>query len=217
MTRASFGVDPVRHDRHHTAARGGITTATLAFVRGAYDIHIEAEPAAVRLFTARFAGRQPAVSTSGATVRIRYWPGLTPRGRGDITLNPEVNWAIRVDGGVGGLDADLTRLRLSSIDIYGGASQVTLRLPRLATGKVPVRISGGASRVTIRRPTGTGACLHISRGAAQLTFDAQHFRAIGGGLQLASSSETTGAGHYDIDIGSGASRVTVTNDNGEEG
>jgi hypothetical protein len=75
---------------------------------------------------------------------------------------------------------------------------------------VPVRIGGGASHVRIYRPAGTPARLWIGRGVADLTFDEQHFGAVGGRLRLESREADSTDGRYDIEVAGGASHVQVT-------
>jgi hypothetical protein len=195
---------------HHTAPRGEHTEATLDFTRGASSVHILPEQAPDRLFTAQFTGRQPTVSVTGGTVSIRYPVGPNFRTGGEVTLNPDLSWTIRIQDGAVGLDADLTRVGLSAIDVDGGASRVTLHLPRPDDVIIPVHISGGASRVTILRPTGVATRLYVRKGAAELAFDKQRFGAVGGEVQLESPPVAGSAGRYDITIGSGASHLTVT-------
>ena len=209
MPPPSAGEPAAGREDHHTAPRGDHAEATLAFSRGASDIRIDPEPRSDRLFTARFTGRKPTVSVAGGTVSIRYPAALNFRTRGDVALNPDVTWTIRIQGGADGLHADLARVGLSAIDIDGGASQVTLRLPSPGDTAIPIRIGGGASHVTILRPPGVVARLNISKGAADLAFDEQRFGAIGGEIQLESPPTAGGTGRYDIDIGSGASHLTV--------
>jgi hypothetical protein len=209
MPPPSAGEPAAGREDHHTTPRGDHTEATLAFSRGASKIRIDPEQILDRLFTARFTGRQPAVSVARGTVSIRYPVGLSFRTGGEVSLNPDVTWAIRIQGGADGLHADLTRVGLSVIDIDGGASQVSLRLSSPGDATVPIRIGGGASRVTIHRPTGVATRLNVSKGAADLTFDEQRFGAIGGEIQLESPPTAGGTGRYDISIGSGASHLTV--------
>jgi hypothetical protein len=67
--------DPVAgREDHHTAPRGDRTEATLAFTRGASDIHIHPEQVAARLFTARFY-RPPAHGVGGPWHGQRWVPG----------------------------------------------------------------------------------------------------------------------------------------------
>jgi hypothetical protein len=197
------------HEDLHTAPRGDHSEAALAFTRGASDVRIHPEQEAERLFTARFTGRQPTVSAARGTVSIRYPAQLSRRTGGDVTLNPHLTWAIRVQGDASRLNADLTQVGLSAIDIDGGASQVTLRLPPPGDVTVPVRIGGGASHVTVLRPAGVVARLTVSKGAADLAFDEQRFGAVGGEIKLQSPPAPGQTGCYEISIGSGASHLIV--------
>jgi hypothetical protein len=126
-----------------------------------------------------------------------------------VSLNPDVTWAIRIQGGADDVYGELCRIGLSMVDIDAGASEVYLRLASPGSATVPIRIGGGASRVTILRPVGVATRLNISKGAADLSFDEQRFGAIGGEIQLESPSTAGGTGCYDISIGSGASHLTV--------
>jgi hypothetical protein len=204
----SRGPDTSSRHRDYTAPRRGIAAGTLAFTRGARDVDIYAEQTSDRLFTARFQGRQPKVSVNGkSTVEVHYRFGR-PRTQGLIQLNPAVKWAIQIWGGAGHLNADLTGLVLASISIDGGASHVTLRLPE-PSARVPVHIRRGASQVTILRPPGVPAGLDVTKGASQLVFDEQRFGALGGDIQLRSPTGNGSSGRYDIDVGGGASRLSV--------
>jgi hypothetical protein len=192
--------------REHTAARGRATTGDLELTRGARELRIHAGQDPSRLFTARFQGRQPAVTVTRATVAVRYpYSALHPPG--EVALNRAVTWAIQVHGGARNVDADLTNVPIASLSISGGASGVTLRLSE-PNGWVPIRIGGGASNVTILRPPHVGARLRVKRGAAHLTFDEQRLGAVGGLIRLESPPDGTTNG-YDIHVASGANRLTV--------
>ena len=191
----------------HAAARGGITAATLAFTRGVSGVNIHGAETSDQLFTARFHDRRPAVTLADGTLEVRYRAGLKPT-KGEVELSPAVAWAIEICGGAARLDADLTRVTLASITIFGGASHVTLRLPE-ARARIPIRIAGGAKQVAILRPAGVGAELHIGKGAAHLTVDEQRFGALGGDIRLESSPGHPSSARYDIDVRSGANHMTV--------
>ena len=90
-----------------------------------------------------------------------------------MSLNATVPWSVLLKGGMWKLTADLRPLRLGSLDVGGGASDVEVWLPA-PTGVVPVRVSGGASRVTSAPPRRRAALRAvISGGASQLVFDGQ--------------------------------------------
>jgi hypothetical protein len=187
----------------------------LEFTRGAARLTIRGARIP-ELFQARFDRPAPSVSVDGGAVTVRY-PRFSPGGwlrpwarrGGQMTLNQEVAWAIRVRRGVAHLDADLRDLRVESVETSQGASRVELRLPR-PSGVVPVRIGGGASHVRIRRPAGTPARLRIGRGVADLSFDEQEFGAVGGRLRLESPQAGGADGRYEIEIAGGAAHVQVT-------
>jgi hypothetical protein len=197
-----------------SAPLGSLRNGRLEFTRGAARLTIRSS-SIPDLFRAGFDRPAPSVSVHGGAVTVRY-PRLSPsrwlrpwaRRGGQVTLNQDVTWAIRVRRGVAQLDADLRDLQVESVDVSQGASRVEVRLPR-PSGVVPVRVGGGASHVRIRRPAGTPARLRIGRGVADLTFDEQEFGAVGGRLRLESREAGGADGRYDIEIAGGAAHVEV--------
>ena len=126
----------------------------------------------------------------------------------DFTLSAAVPWDISLRGGMWKLAADLTALRITSLEVTGGASDIEIRLPapagtcRCGCPAAPTRsrCSARAARRLARRSTG---------GASQLTFDDQRLGAVGGRTVLASGGFADAADRYEIRFTGGASQVTV--------
>ena len=88
-------------------------------------------------------------------------------------------------GGMYKVEANLSGLKLASLVLTRGFSDVDLTLPE-PSGMVPVRLTGGASEVNIRRPAGVEARPSMIGGVSKRTFDEQSFDAVGGKLRLRS-------------------------------
>lgn len=165
------------------------------------------------LVRARFGGVLPAVESRPGVVEIEarlsaleWLQGVALGGTSaDLTLRARLPWALEVRGGISSLTADLRGVRLRSLVVTGGASEVIVDLPP-AEGVVPVRIAGGASRVRLRRPPGVGARVEVRGGASSLQLDRQRVGAAGGRLHLVAPGE----GCYDVRVGGGASALTIT-------
>jgi hypothetical protein len=115
---------------------------------------------------------------------------------------------VEVRGGVYKVEANLSGLKLASLVLTRGLSDVDLTLPE-PSGVVPVRLTGGASEVNIRRPAGVEAHLSVKGGASKLTFDEQSFDAVGGKLRLRSPGYDSVSDRYEIEVSGGASKITV--------
>ncbi len=86
---------------------------------------------------------------------------------------------------------------------------VRLDLPT-PVGIVPINISGGASDVVVRRPEGVGARAHLKGWASTFIFDDQTFSSVGNDVRLQSQHYEADAPHYDIEVASSASMITIT-------
>jgi hypothetical protein len=206
-----------RGGQRFSVPRGSEGKGRLEFARGAARLTVRGA-GIPELFRARFDRPTPSVSVHGGAVTVRYprfslrgWPRPWARRGGQVRLNKDVSWDLSIHGGVAHLDADLRDLQLEALEVRQGASRLDLRLPR-PSGVVPVRIGGGASHVRIRRPAGTPARLRIGRGVTDLTFDEQHFGAVGGHLRLESRQADAADSSYEIEISGGASQVQITTD-----
>jgi hypothetical protein len=74
---------------------------------------------------------------------------------------------------------------------------------------VRVRIGGGASNVELIRPTGVPVRVHIGGGVSKLAIDEFRLGSAGGKTDWRSPDYDQVEGRYDVDIGAGASKVTI--------
>lgn len=195
------------------APLGSVESGRLVFANGASRLTLRAGSRMGSLYRARFEGTAPKVEVKDGTVTFRYtrrFGGLLDwRSQpGEVALNPAVTWAVEMRGGAYEIKADLRGLKLTSFVLTRGFSDVNLTLPE-PSGMVPVRLSGGASNVDIRRPAGVEARVSLKGGASRLTFDEQHFEAVGGKVQLESTGYDEASDRYDIEISGGASEISV--------
>ncbi|HET9672836.1 MAG TPA: hypothetical protein VFQ40_08325 [Actinomycetota bacterium] len=189
------------------APLGSVQMGRLVFTRGASDLTIGVDPAMDDLFRARFDGKVPQVEVDRGTVTVQYRPSFHPP-IGRMTLSGRVPWAIRARGGMSDVTADLVGLELKELEIGGGSSRLEVRLPR-PDASVPIRIGGGASNVEMIRPAGVPVRVRIGGGASRLVIDDVAAGSIGGRIDWKSPDYDSAGQRYDIEIGAGASTVTV--------
>jgi hypothetical protein len=185
------------------------TTARLRVAPRSTDLTIVADPTVEQRYAASWEGPEPAIEERNDDLDVRY----SFRGRlaaltgGELTLrlNPAYTWEIEIVGGVSGLRANLSELRIAAIRVTGGAKEVEFDLPA-PDGELPLRIDGGVSKAVVRRPAGVPVAVEIDGGATHLRVDDETFGAIGGKVRMAAS----GGDRVALRIRGGASRVTVT-------
>lgn len=189
------------------APLGGVVEGRLVFARGASHLTIGVDASMEDLYRARFEGKVPHVQVDGGTVSVKYRPSLRPP-RGEVILSGRVPWAIRGHMGMSGVVADLERLELTDLEISGGTSKIEMRLPR-PKETVRIRIGGGASNLELIRPAGVPVRVRIGRGASKLAIDDFSVESAGGKTDWRSPDYDDLEGRYDIEIGAGASKITV--------
>jgi len=212
--KVELALDLGRKDRpaQSSAPLGSASAGRLEFTKGAAKVSIKGDPALSDLYQAGFVGPVPEITVIGGSVvvqqRRRFRPFDWRAQSADFALSTAVPWDIALRGGMWKLAADLRALRVTSVEVTGGASDIEVRLPAPA-GTVPVRVSGGASKVTVLRPRGTEARAEVSGGASSLAFDDQRLGAVGGRTVLASGGFADASDRYEIRFTGGASQVTV--------
>ena len=194
------------------APLAGVTAGRVEFTKGAARVNLRGDSSLTELYRATFEGPAPEITVSGGIVTVqqrrRFRPFDWRAQSADFALTTAVPWDISLRGGMWKLVADLGALRVTALEVTGGASDIEVTLPA-PVGIVPVRISGGASEVLLRRPAGTEARAEMNGGASQLVFDGQRLGAVGGRMVLASGGFSEATDRYEIRFTGGASQVTV--------
>jgi hypothetical protein len=186
----------------------------LVFPHGVANLTIRVNESMTDSYRGEFYGPKPRVTEADGVISIdysRFNPFFWGRTSASVTLHPSVKWSIEIRDGVSRWDGDLRNLELSGIEVRGGVNNVDLRLPR-PTGTATVRVSGGASHLTLRRPAGVPARVHIGGGASKLELDRQYLGAVGGPVRLETPDYLNADDRYDLEIGGGASKITVARD-----
>jgi hypothetical protein len=197
----------VRSAEELAAPLGSVDLGRLVFVRGAAHLTIGVDPSMEDLYRARCEGKVPEVRVDGGTVTVKYRPSLH-RTTGEITLSGRVPWAIKASMGMSDVVADLQDLELAGLEISGGVSRLLVRLPR-PKATIRVRIGAGASNLELVRPVGVPVRVRIGGGASKLAVDEFRVGAGGGKTDWRSPDYELVEGRYDVEIGAGASKVTV--------
>ena len=184
----------------------------LRFPHGVANLTVHADAELTTAYAATFSGPAPEVREEPGVVIIDY-PKFNAfqwgRTSADITLNPAHAWAIEVQGGIAHWTGDLHAIELAGVEVRGGLSHVDLALPE-PKGSVRIYVSGGASALNLRRPAGVGARLIVGGGASKLGLDDQFLGAVGGRVRLQTAGRSDSAGSYEIEVGGGASKLTVS-------
>jgi len=191
----------------------------LVFTSGAERLELNSDPSMPHLYQARF-GRfvrftpHIRVQANNVTIEYRRFPSYDRLANlraplTKISLNGSIPWEIEFCNSVSHLNADLRQLRLRSLDILNGASQIRLMLSP-PSGTSYLYISGGISQGTLLVPPSANVKVQVSGGATNLAFVDQRFDMIDGEISLVSSGFDGAKGGYDICLSGGAIDLTIS-------
>ncbi|MFI0793106.1 hypothetical protein ACH4OY_10450 [Micromonospora rubida] len=154
-------------------------------------------------------GVVPRPETVEDGVRLRMADSGT-RGPGvvGVVLNSRVTWRLRLAGGVTEQVLDLTRGRLSGVELAAGAARTDLRLPRI-TGTLTVRMSAGANQLVVRVPGSVPARVRLGAGAGSVTVYDGHRSGVAAGTLVGSPQWDRSVDRVYVDLAAGANAVTV--------
>jgi hypothetical protein len=205
--------------RDYAAPLGTAVSGRLTVAPGGSRVTIAGNPGSTDLWRAHFEGDVPQIDLhpDGVTLRYRRHSLISWVNEliGDevtaamLELAGQVPWRIECNGGLSQCSAYLADVRLETLRIAGGASQLDMSLAQ-PVGVVPIQIGGGASQVTICRPREVAVRLRIAGGASQLDFDGHHAGSVGGELRWQTPGADSETDRYEIDVAGGASMFTLT-------
>ncbi|MFN2569675.1 MAG: MarR family winged helix-turn-helix transcriptional regulator [Candidatus Dormibacteria bacterium] len=194
-----------------SAPLGHATAGKILFSRGVSHVSIDGSAGGADLYSAHFEGTVPEIRVDDGTITVQYRRFGLFEGRpraSRFSLNPTIPWELEIRGGVHRWTGDLQQLRLHSLEVRGGISEMELDLAA-PTGVVPLRLTGGISKMTVRRPAGSALSLQVRGGASKLVLDDQEFGAFAGNVRLESRDQGEGDDRYELEITGGVSRLSI--------
>jgi hypothetical protein len=204
----------------------GATQASVRAEFGAGELWVGAlEPGDGRLASLTFEGPagvtpEPRFSIRNGGAELRYtlsrrrgfgppffWPGDGGGMSMQLWLAPEVPSSLRVTMGAAQARLDLSKLKLSQLEVETGASSTWLRLPE-AGGATTARLEAGAASVEIELPEGVAAEVRHDGGLS--TMDVQNPRLQSTGDRTYRTADyDTNPNRVDLRIETGVTTVTI--------
>jgi hypothetical protein len=166
---------------------------------------------------------QPRYSVSGDTGRLEYvtaehsGPAFVPFVGGGRSNTPrlELNFSplvpitsLSVKAGASDARLDLSRLRVTDLDMSVGAAATWIRLPESA-GRTTARISGGASTISVEVPQGVGAQIRVRGGLSTVNVDESRFPEVSDNLYRSANYETA-SNKVDVNLETGVTTIQVS-------
>lgn len=127
----------------------------------------------------------------------------------DLRLNQNVPMRLNLNTGAGTATLELTRLRITDLDVGTGVGTTTLMLP--AQGHVQARVNGGVGATTIAIPAGVAVRVAAEAGLGQVRVEGDYTRQ--GKLYLSPGYETA-ANRVDLQVNGGIGSITITQEHG---
>jgi hypothetical protein len=111
---------------------------------------------------ATYADGRLVVKDGGVTARLSSLPDLAKfRNEWDLKLNEDVPMEMKIGLGAGRSNLVLGSLTLTSLNINGGAGEVTIDLTGAGQHDLDAKITGGLGDITLRLPTDVGVIIEV--------------------------------------------------------
>lgn len=182
--------------------RNGLQTGNLQLSAGAGEITVQAASLGSTLYRVTSeGGTAPVVRFDSPTLDVRSPNGSheAPR-RLTVTLNQDVRWTLRLNGGSTREIVDVHSGDVASVAMSAGANQMQLDLgaPR---GQIPVNFTGGANEVVLRIPNGASASLRIQGAANSVSVNGQSRGRVAGGATFQVGADPSNLYRFDMTAG----------------
>lgn len=143
-------------------------------------------------------GAAPAV-VRGEEVVVRRLRGV---GRGEIELNPNRPWNVKVQSSTWNTVLDLAGLDVRMIHVDSGTANLECFLP-VPRGAVPIHISSGVVNVALHRAVGAEVVAIVHTGVLKLRLDDHSSKVTVVDLHWQSRGGLAARDRYDLDVSSG--------------
>jgi hypothetical protein len=191
-----------------SAALDGRTTAGFDLVDGARNVTLRAidlGDSLYRISTPAGSNAVPRAEDRDGRIRLHLAGDAQSV---DVALNAAVRWDLRMTGGADLSTIDLSAGRVGGVDLTGGASRITLTLPR-PDGTLSVRMSGGVSLFDVRTAGRVPVRVRVGSGAGQVTLDGRSHSGVAAGKIFTPDLWAEAVDRVDVDAAAGMSTLTV--------
>ncbi|MCI0474954.1 MAG: cell wall-active antibiotics response protein [Anaerolineales bacterium] len=134
-----------------------------------------------------------------------WMPFGTGEARWDLALNPTIPIALRINGGIGRAELDLTALTITALNVDAGVGTIRVNAPQ--TGSVTMRLKGGVGDVRVMIPSGVAARIRVDKGLGALRVNEARFPKSGNAYQ--SADFATAPNKVDIEVDGGVGSVEI--------
>lgn len=198
--------------RTATAPLDGRTEASFEVVTGTTKVTVRSEDLGADLYritSAEDAGTVPRPVVDENRIQLHLTPGGDgASGTVEVVLAAKVTWSLRFTGGADEQRIDLSRGKVSAIDVIGGVRQVELSLPT-PTGTVPVRVTGAVDEFVVRAPANSPVRVHLDSGAKTVAAGDRTQRDVPPGSTFTPRNWQVD-NRYDVDAASAVTLFSVT-------
>lgn len=115
--------------------------------------------------------------------RVNFFTAGMTESRWEIALNPTLPITLRLNGGVGHADLDLSALTIPTLDVDAGIGNARIIAPQ--RGKVLMRLDGGVGNLHVTIPEGVAARIQVDRGIGTVRVNEARFPRTGNEYQSA--------------------------------
>lgn len=208
------GRDRQGADRGHVATgdAGALQEATFVMLQGADVVRVRTADLGgglYRVSTPDDSKVAPAVQVDNGTV-LAALVGTGSAGPAVVTaeLSSAVRWRVRLEGGAGEQDVDLSGGRVDTVELTTGTNRAEVTLPP-AAGTLRVAMTGGAGQLVVHLSGPAPARVRVGSGAGTVSLEGTSHLGVAGGTVYTSDGWDAATDRYDVDAVAGLSMLAV--------
>ena len=153
--------------------------------------------------TYNVAGSEGRLALSEQGTAWTFWSGASSRW--DIALNPQVPLTLRVNGGAGNANLDLSALNVTALTIDAGVGSLNITTPKAGATVMSVNGGVGSTRITI--PPGVAARIAVNGGLGGTHVDEARFPKFDNAYQ--SADYASAVNKLTIDVNGGVGKIDI--------
>jgi len=149
---------------------------------------------------------QAKFSLEARSQSIPFWTSRDIGEHWKLEFTTRIPLELEVVAGAGSVQMDLSKLKVTQLDVKGGAGQTSITFPA-AAGSTTASVSSGVGQITVQIPDNVGAKIHVSKALAAVHVEGSRF--VRSGDEYVSTNYQTAENKLNLEIKAAVGTIII--------